>query len=637
MSEIPVEASNETEPEVDFATGLAYLKSQLSTLPAKAGVYRMLDANGDALYVGKARDLSKRVPSYTRPTNLNGRLMRMVAETKQLEIIVTATEVEALLLESNLIKQLRPRYNILLRDDKSFAHILLTSDHAFGRLTKHRGPQSKKGNYFGPFASAGAVNRTITSMTRAFMLRTCSDNDFATRSRPCLQYQIKRCTGPCAGLVSEADYAEQLEAARRFLSGKSDDVQKAYATQMHAASEALEFETAALWRNRIRALTSIQASQDIHIEGVKDADVIAIAKDGGQVCIQVFFIRNNTNYGNKAYFPAHVNEAEKPQILSAFIGQFYDDKIPAPYVFVSDLPESADLIAKALSSQAGRQISISQPSRGGRRKMMDMALRNADEALARKLSEKASQHRLLDAIGEEFDMETAPRRVEIYDNSHIQGTNAVGAMVCAGPDGFMKSAYRKFNMRDTGKYAVTDGDDFAMMRQMIYRRFERALREDPERKTENWPDLLLIDGGRGQLNAVQEVLRELDLDDILAVGVSKGPDRNAGREQFHIEGRDSFTLPPDSPAMHFLQRLRDESHRFAIGAHRLRRTKSSLKSPLDEIEGVGPKRKKALLAHFGSARSVSRAAISDLMVVDGISEAIATDIYNHFHSQGAKT
>ena len=452
-----------------------------------------------------------------------------------------------------------------------------------------------------------------------------------------MQYQIKRCTGPCAGLVSEADYAEQLEAARRFLSGKSDDVQKAYATQMHAASEALEFETAALWRNRIRALTSIQASQDIHIEGVKDADVIAIAKDGGQVCIQVFFIRNNTNYGNKAYFPAHVNEAEKPQILSAFIGQFYDDKIPAPYVFVSDLPESADLIAKALSSQAGRQISISQPSRGGRRKMMDMALRNADEALARKLSEKASQHRLLDAIGEEFDMETAPRRVEIYDNSHIQGTNAVGAMVCAGPDGFMKSAYRKFNMRDTGKYAVTDGDDFAMMRQMIYRRFERALREDPERKTENWPDLLLIDGGRGQLNAVQEVLRELDLDDILAVGVSKGPDRNAGREQFHIDGRDSFTLPPDSPAMHFLQRLRDESHRFAIGAHRLRRTKSSLKSPLDEIEGVGPKRKKALLAHFGSARSVSRAAISDLMVVDGISEAIATDIYNHFHSQGAKT
>ena len=628
---------NAAAEEGDFARGLAYLKSQLKLLPAKAGVYRMLDSHGEALYVGKARDLSKRVPNYTRPTNLNGRLMRMVSETSHLEIIVTATEVEALLLESNLIKQLRPRYNILLRDDKSFAHILLTSDHEFGRLVKHRGPQSKKGDYFGPFASAGAVNRTITSMTRAFMLRTCSDNDFATRSRPCLQYQIKRCTGPCAGLVSPQDYQEQLRAARRFLSGKSDEVQRAYAAEMHVASEALEFETAALWRNRIRALTAIQATQDIHIEGIKDADVIAIAKQGGQVCIQVFFIRNATNYGNKAYFPAHVNEASTQETLAAFIGQFYDDKTPAPFVLVSDLPENASLITQALSAQAGRSITLSCPSRGGRRKMMDMAVRNADEALARKLAEKASQHRLLAAIGEEFDMEAPPRRVEIYDNSHIQGTNAVGAMVCAGPDGFNKSAYRKFNMRDNGKYAVTDGDDFGMMRQMIFRRFERALKEDPERNTENWPDLLLIDGGRGQLNAVLEVLRELDLDDIMTVGVSKGPDRNAGREQFHIDGKDSFTLPQDSPAMHFLQRLRDESHRFAIGAHRTKRTNAALKSPLDEIEGIGPKRKKALLAHFGSARSVSRAAIADLIVVDGISEATASDIYHHFHSNGQKS
>ena len=630
-------AASTTASEADFAKGLAYLKSQLKTLPAKAGVYRMLDENGDALYVGKARDLSKRVPSYTRPTNLNGRLMRMVAETKHLEIIVTATEVEALLLESNLIKQLRPRYNILLRDDKSFAHIMLSGDHDFGRLVKHRGPQSKKGDYFGPFASAGAVNRTITSMTRAFMLRTCSDNDFATRSRPCLQYQIKRCTGPCAGLVSKQDYQEQLNAARRFLSGKSDEVQKSYAAEMSKASDALEFETAALWRNRIRALTAIQASQDIHIDGIKDADVIAIAKDGGQVCIQVFFIRNATNYGNKAYFPAHVNEASKEETLAAFLGQFYEDKVPAPFVLVSDLPEGANLLAEALSAQAGRSVSLTRPARGGRRKMMDMAVRNADEALARKLSEKASQSRLLSALADTFDLDETPKRVEIYDNSHIQGTNAVGAMVCAGPEGFMKSAYRKFNMRDTGKYAVTDGDDFGMMRQMIYRRFERALKEDPERTTDNWPDLLLIDGGRGQLNAVREVLQELHLDDIAVVGVSKGPDRNAGREQFHIDGRDSFTLAPDSPAMHFLQRLRDESHRFAIGAHRTRRTNASLKSPLDEIEGIGPKRKKALLAHFGSARSVSRAAIADLMVVEGISEATASDIYHHFHSNGGKS
>ena len=631
-----ITTSDVPQDEADFARGLAYLKSQLASLPKKAGVYRMLDAHGEALYVGKARDLSKRVPSYTRPTNLNGRLMRMVAETRHLEIIVTSTEVEALLLESNLIKQLRPRYNILLRDDKSFAHILISADHDYGRLVKHRGPQAKKGHYFGPFASAGAVNRTITSLTRAFMLRTCSDNDFATRSRPCLQYQIKRCTAPCAGLVTEQAYLEQVQAARQFLSGKSDQVQKQYAAEMHNASDALEFETAALWRNRIRALTAIQASQDIHIDGIKEADVIAIAKEGGQVCIQVFFIRNQTNYGNKAYFPAHVSDVSKPDILSAFIGQFYDDKMPAAFVLVSDLPTDSELLTSALSTQAGKAITLSCPSRGGRRKMMDMAVRNADEALARKLSETASQYRLLDAIGDEFEMESPPRRVEIYDNSHIQGTNAVGAMVCAGPEGFMKSAYRKFNMRDSGKYAVTDGDDFAMMRQMIHRRFERALREDPERATNNWPDLLLIDGGRGQLNAVLEVLKELDLDDIMTVGVSKGPDRNAGREQFHIDGKDSFTLPPDSPAMHFLQRLRDESHRFAIGAHRLKRTKSSLKSPLDEIEGIGPKRKKALLAHFGSARSVSRAAIADLMAVEGISEATAADIYHHFHSQGGK-
>ena len=621
----------ETADEIDFARGLAYLKSQLKHLPAKPGVYRMLDAKGDALYVGKARDISKRVPSYTRPTNLNGRLMRMVSETISLEIIVTATEVEALLLESNLIKKLRPRFNILLRDDKSFAHILLSKDHPFGRLMKHRGPQKQRGDYFGPFASAGAVNRTITSLQRAFLLRTCSDSDFATRSRPCLQYQIKRCTAPCVGHVTEAEYQHQITAAKAFLSGKSDQVQKSYAAEMHEAAEALDFETAALWRNRIRALTSIQANQDIHIEGMKDADVIALAKEGGQVCIQVFFIRQGTNYGNKAYFPTHVGDADNQAILAAFIGQFYSDKDPAPILLVSELPEGEALLRAALSEAAGKQIQIAHPQRGGRRKLLDMAVRNAEEALARKLSESASQRRLLEAVADVFGMDEAPQRVEIYDNSHIQGRHAIGAMVCAGPEGFIKSAYRKFNMKESGKYAVTDGDDFAMMRQMIHRRFERALREDPDRESGQWPDLLLIDGGRGQLNVVREVLTELGLDDLMVVGVSKGPDRNAGREQFHIEGQDSFTLAPDSPAMHFLQRLRDESHRFAIGTHRAKRTKATLKNPLDEIAGIGPKRKKALLSHFGSARSISRAAVADLMVVDGISEAVATDIYNHFH------
>ena len=642
MTEInaPADETQNSAPiaadEPDFARGLAYLKSQLKTLPAKAGVYRMLDEAGNALYVGKARDLSKRVPSYTRPMNLNARLMRMVAETKQLEIIVTATEVEALLLESNLIKQLRPRYNILLRDDKSFAHIMLSGDHEFGRLMKHRGPQKKKGDYFGPFASAGAVNRTITSMTRAFMLRTCSDSDFATRSRPCLQYQIKRCTGPCVGHVSQDDYQKQMNEARLFLSGKSDKVQKQYAAHMHEAAETLDFETAALWRNRIRALTAIQASQDIHIDGIKEADVIALAKEGGQVCIQVFFIRNSTNYGNKAYFPTHINEAEPAQILAAFMGQFYDDKSPAPLILVSEMPADDKLLSQALSASEGRQISITKPARSGRRKLMDMAVRNAKEALERKLAESASMRKLLESLADNLGLDEAPNRIEIYDNSHIQGAHAVGAMVCAGPEGFMKSAYRKFNMRDTGKYAVQDGDDFTMMRQMIYRRFERALKEDPDRLTTNWPDLLLIDGGRGQLNAVLEVLQELGVDDIMAVGVSKGPDRNAGREQFHIDGREAFTLPPDSPAMHFLQRLRDESHRFAIGTHRAKRTKAALKNPIDEIPGIGPKRKKALLAHFGSARSIQRAAIADLMVVEGISEATASDIYHFFHSAKGK-
>ena len=625
--------SADPDRAADFAAGLSYLKAQVKLLPLQPGVYRMYNAAGESLYVGKARQLAKRVSSYTQPTRLSNRLMRMVAETVKLEITITATEVEALLLESNLIKKLRPRFNILLKDDKSFAHILLTSDHAFPQLTKHRGQRRRKGDYFGPFASAGAVNRTIASLARAFLLRTCSDSVFSVRTRPCLQYQIKRCTAPCVGYVEETDYATQIDAAKKFLSGQSDAVQRDYAHNMQTASDALDFETAALWRNRIRALTAIQANQDIHLDGVQEADILAISSMGGQHCVQVFFVRAGSNFGNTAFFPRAESDSAQEDILAAFIGQFYEDKLPPKLILVSHLPTEFELLSEALSLQSERKTTISRPARGARKQMMELAQKNADEALARRMSDSASQRRLLDGLSEALGLDGTPERIEIYDNSHIQGAHPVGAMVVAGPEGFNKSAYRKFNMRKDGPHAVQQGDDFAMMRQMIYRRFERALREDPDRETNNWPDLLLIDGGRGQLNAVCEVLTELGLEDIAVVGVSKGPDRNAGREQFHKIGEDSFTLPPTDPAMHFLQRLRDESHRFAIGAHRTKRTKDQLSSPLDGVPGIGAKRKKALLAHFGSARSVSRAGIRDLQAVDGISDTVAQTIYDWFHDK----
>ena len=626
----------ETETQQsDFATGLAYLKEQVKLLPLQPGVYRMYNAAGESLYVGKARQLAKRVASYTQPTRLSNRLIRMVSETVKLEVTITTTEVDALLLESNLIKKLRPRYNILLKDDKSFAHILLTSGHDFAQLTKYRGKQRRNGDYFGPFASASAVNRTVASLARAFLLRTCSDSIFSARTRPCLQYQIKRCTAPCVGYVDRAEYALQVAAAKRFLSGQSDAVQREYAANMQAASDALDFETAAIWRNRIRALTAIQANQDIHLNGIQDADILALSSVGGQHCVQVFFIRAGTNFGNTAFFPRAESESAPEAILSAFMGQFYEDQ-PAPkLILTSHLPEESDLLAEALGLQAGRKVTISKPARGARQQMLKLAQKNADEALARRLSDSASQKRLLDGLAEALGLTQTPERVEIYDNSHIQGAHPVGAMVVAGPDGFIKSAYRKFNMRTDGPYAVQDGDDFGMMRQMIFRRFERALKEDPDRQTSSWPDLLLIDGGRGQLNAVHEVMDELGIDDIDIVGVSKGPDRHAGREQFHKRGEDSFTLPHTAPAMHFLQRLRDESHRFAIGAHRARRTKDQLTNPLDGVPGIGAKRKKALLAHFGSARSVSRAGIRDLQAVDGISDSVAQTIYDWFHNQNS--
>ena len=616
----------------DLGRGLAYLKSEVRKLTGDPGVYRMLNGAGEALYVGKARNLARRVTSYTQPNRLSNRLMRMVSETETLEVIVTRSEIEALLLESNLIKKLKPRYNILLRDDKSLPQILLTGDHPFGQLKKHRGRQTRKGDYFGPFASAGAVNRTVADLARAFMLRTCSDSVFSARTRPCLQYQIKRCSGPCVDLVSREDYAGQMDQARRFLSGESAAIQRDYAERMHAAADKLEFETAAIWRNRIRALSGIQASQDINVQNLKDADIIAVAQSGERSCIQTFFIRGGSNYGNRSYFLSHNADSSAADVLTAFLGQFYDDKDPPAEILLSDEPGDKELIAEALSSRAGRNVKLSRPQRGDRTKLTAMARHNAEEALARHLADTGSQRRLLGELADLFGLDAPPERVEVYDNSHIQGRHAVGGMIVAGPEGFNKAAYRKFNIRDEGAHAVTEGDDFGMMRQVINRRFERALKEDPDRTGGSWPDLLLIDGGKGQLSAVTEVMEDLGVADIAVVAISKGPDRNAGREQFHMRGRETFTLSPQASAMHFLQRLRDEAHRYAIGTHRARRQKAELTSPLDGVPGIGPKRKKALLAHFGSARAVAAAGLEDLEAVDGISKAVAKQLYDWFYS-----
>ncbi|MDB3892361.1 excinuclease ABC subunit UvrC [Alphaproteobacteria bacterium] len=616
----------------DIWRGIGYLKEQLKTLTNDPGVYRMTNGKGEVLYVGKARNLVRRVTSYTQPNRLSNRIMRMVSETEKLEVIVTKSEIEALLLESNLIKKMKPRYNILLRDDKSLPQILLTADHEFGQLTKHRGRKTRKGDYFGPFASAGSVNRTVADLARAFMLRTCSDSVFSTRTRPCLQYQIKRCTAPCVGLVTKAEYNKQMGQARRFLSGGSAEIQRDYAKRMHDAAEVLEFETAAIWRNRIRALTGIQANQDINLPNLPDADIVALARSGERSCIQIFFIRSGSNYGNRPYFLTHNSETSSGEILGAFLGQFYEDKEPPVEIIMSDEPADKELLVEALSEQAGRAVKLSRPQRGPRTKLTVMASRNAEEALARNLANTASQKKLLSELAHTLGLSKVPERVEVYDNSHIQGKHAVGGMIVAGPEGFNKSAYRRFNIRDEGKHSTTLGDDFAMMRQVLHRRLERALKEDPERISGNWPDLILIDGGKGQLSSVNEVMDELGITDIDVVAISKGPDRHAGREQFHIRGRTSFTLPPHSSAMHFLQRLRDESHRYAIGTHRAKRQKTELTSPLDAVPGIGPKRKKALLAHFGSARAVSAAGLKDLQAVEGISEKFAQQIYDWFYS-----
>ncbi|MGH6940335.1 excinuclease ABC subunit UvrC [Hypericibacter sp.] len=655
-----------------LAEGVALLEAHLKTLPSSPGVYRMLNAAGDALYVGKARNLKRRVTSYTQTDRLPMRLKRMVAETESLEVVVTHTEVEALLLESNLVKRLRPRFNVQLRDDKSFPYILVTADHPAPQITKHRGARSRPGEYFGPFASAGAVNRTLTALQRAFLLRSCSDSVYSSRTRPCLLYQIKRCSAPCVGRINQADYAELVAEAHDFLSGQSRDVQQRLALAMQGASEALDFETAAKLRDRIRALAQVQAHQDINVEDIDEADIIAAHQAGGQTCIQVFFFRAGSNYGNRAYYPSHDRETALDEIMAAFIGQFYENKTPPRLILLSDKPADEELLAEALSVSAGRKVELLLPQRGSKRRVIDHALANAREALGRRMAENASQRQLLEGVAQALGLDAPPNRIEVYDNSHIQGRHAYGAMIVAGPEGFMKSAYRKFSIvgpkhgKDRPKPASepaapttlhepspafqveseptpaevvaalpapTGGDDYAMMREVMERRFARALKEDPERERGTWPDLVMLDGGQGQLNSALAVFAELGIDDVAIVAIAKGPDRDAGRERFFMPGKPPFSLEPKDPVLYFLQRLRDEAHRFAIGTHRAKRSKQIGHSLLDEVAGIGAKRKKALLLHFGSAQAVARAGLTDLTQVAGINETVAKKIYDHFHGQ----
>ncbi|MBL8710556.1 MAG: excinuclease ABC subunit UvrC [Rhodospirillaceae bacterium] len=618
-----------------LAQGAAIIKAKMRTLPGAPGCYRMISAGGEVLYVGKAKDLRKRVTSYTMPNRQPNRIQRMIAETATMEFMTTHTEVEALLLEANLIKRYRPRFNVLLRDDKSFPYILITADHPAPQITKHRGARGRPGQYFGPFASAGAVNRTIVALQRAFLLRPCSDSIFSSRTRPCLQYQIKRCSAPCVGRISEADYATLVEEARDFLTGKSDKVKQRLSAEMQAASDALEFERAARLRDRVQALALIQSRQDIYLEGVEEADIIAAYHESGHTCIQVFFFRNHGNYGNRAYFPAHDKTAEPPEILAAFLAQFYENKTPPRLILVNETPAELALLTEALSLRAGARVEILTPRRGDKRKPVNHALLNAKEALARRMAETASQAKLMSAMAEVFELEAPPKRIEVYDNSHISGTNAYGCMIVAGPDGFMKNQYRKFSIKpantDAGEAPIEPGDDYAMMRQVLTRRFTRALKEDPDDTHATWPDLVLIDGGQGQLSVTMEVFAELGIDDVAIAAIAKGPDRNAGRERFFMPDRAPFSLDPKHPVLYYLQRLRDEAHRFAIGTHRAKRSADIAKSPLDEVAGIGARRKKALLMHFGSARAVAQAGLTDLASVPGISETVARKIYDHFH------
>jgi len=611
--------------------GHALIADYVSRLDGSPGVYRMLNAAQEVLYVGKARNLKARVSNYARTSGHSGRIARMISETTHMMFLTTRTETEALLLEQNLIKQLKPRYNVLLRDDKSFPYILIAEDHPFPMIRKHRGARNVKGAYFGPFASAAAVNRTLNHLERAFQLRNCADAMFSSRTRACLQFQIKRCSGPCVGKISEEDYRRTVADAQRFLEGKSSSIQQDLAAEMSAASEAMEYERAAALRDRIGALTTVQQSQGINPRSVAEADVVAVHLEGGQACVQVFFIRAHQSWGNHDFYPRTGAGVEEAEVLEAFLGQFYDAKEPPKTILLSHEIEDADLMVDLLSTRAGRKVELAVPKRGEKAELVENALRNARESLGRKMSESAAQARLLAGVAAAFGLPKPPERIEVYDNSHIQGAHAVGGMIVAGPDGLMKSSYRKFNLKGE---ELTPGDDFGMMKEVLTRRFERLLREDPERKTDLWPDLLLIDGGAGQVSAVHEIMVALGVQDIAMVGVAKGIDRDQGKEEFHRIGHRPMALPRQDPVLYYIQRLRDEAHRWAIGAHRAKRAKATMANPLDEIPGIGATRKRALLAHFGSAKAVSRAGQNDLMEVPGISAATAETIWNFFNDRG---
>jgi excinuclease ABC subunit C len=662
-----------------LAVGRAVIADHVKRAPPAPGVYRMIDRNGEVLYVGKAKNIRKRIVAYTRPTGYDPRIERMIAATAALEFVSTATETEALLLEANLIKRLRPRFNVLLRDDKSFPYILITADHWAPQILKHRGARKREGRYYGPFASVWAVNRTITALQRAFLLRSCSDGFFESRTRPCLLYQIKRCSGPCTREIEFAEYSELVREANAFLSGKSQAVKDELAAEMEKASAALDFERAAIYRDRLAALSAVQSHQGINPRGVEEADVFAVHQDGGFSCVEVFFFRTGQNWGNRAYFPKADRSLSPGEVLGAFLAQFYDDKPCPRCIFISHAIEERALLAEALSTKTGHKVEISVPQRGEKKDLVDHALANAREALARKLAETSSQRKLLDALGETFALPRLPRRIEVYDNSHIQGTNAVGAMIVAGPEGFQKNQYRKFNIRSAD---LTPGDDFGMMREVLSRRFRRlideaprpqaamqetrpaGLQEAPQKPLSDspedeapesapieeaesaeqpdntdddsaspWPDLVVIDGGRGQLGAAQETLAALGLTDVPLVAIAKGPDRDAGLETFFQPGREPFKLKPRDPVLYFVQRLRDEAHRFAIGSHRVRRRRDIREAGLQEIPGIGPTRKRALLHHFGTLKAIERAALADLAKVPGISAETARKIYDFFHER----
>jgi excinuclease ABC subunit C len=615
----------------DLEAGVAAIRNVVKTLPLRPGVYRMQDAKGDVLYVGKARQLKARVTNYTQVKQLPKRLQRMVSQTRSMTIVTTNNEAEALLLEAQLIKRYRPAYNVLLRDDKSFPFILLRADHDFPRIQKHRGARRAKGNYYGPFASAGSVNNTLNALQKLFLLRSCTDGFFKTRDRPCLLYQIKRCSAPCVGRIDTAGYGELIEDAKSFLAGKATSVQAKLGAEMQAAAEAMDFERATVLRDRLRALTFIQGTQAINAKGVGDADIFALACLEGVIGIQAFFIRGGQNWGHRSFFPSHTADVPEEEVLTQFLMQFYEEVPPARQVLLDrELPEG-ELLAEALAGQAGYKVALSVPQRGDRRRLMEQAQRNAKEALERRLAESTTQARLLREVAELFDLAEPPNRIEVYDNSHIQGTNALGAMVVAGPEGFRKGQYRKFNIRNKD---TQPGDDYAMMREVLTRRFARALEEDPDRDGDTWPDLVLLDGGRGQLNAAKAVLEDLGIEDVCLVGIAKGPHHGReGREVFHmLDGRE-FQLPVNSPVLFYLQRLRDEVHRFAIGAHREKRAKAIGASPLDEVPGIGPARKKALLMHFGTGRAVRNASLQDLQQAPGVSAAVAQQVYDFYHAR----